>query len=114
MVIRVGGFFITNIKIGEVIASRSLTIKNADGKTSEFVVLIGKPCLTEGSSNFYAPYQFRGIGKENVKYAAGVDTVQAIQLAMVMIGAELDAINSKTGNNIRWECRDESGDFGFP
>jgi len=103
-----------NIDIGDVIASRSLTIENVDGKISEFVVLIGKPCRTEGSSNFYTPYQFRGIGKENVRYATGVDTVQAIQLAMVMIGADLDALNSKTGNNIKWECRDESGDFGFP
>lgn len=100
-------------ELGDIIASRSLTREEEDGNLSEVVVLIGKPRQMEDHSDFFAPYQFRGIGGEKIRYAAGVDAVQALQLAMMMIGAELAALNKKPGSKIAWDCGDD-GDFGFP
>ncbi len=101
-----------SFEIGDIIASRSLT-RERDGESTEIFVLIGKPRQIEDSSDFFAPYQFRGIGLEGIRYAAGVDAVQALQLAMVMIGAELVARSKKPGNKISWG-HGRNGDLGFP
>ena len=63
-------------------------------------------------SSFYTPYQLKGVGSERIKYAGGVDAVQSLQIAMKMIGVELEVLH-KPSSKISWECGEE-GDFGFP
>lgn len=101
------------VELGDIIASRSLT-REIDGNSVEVTVLIGKPRQLDDPPNYFTPYQFRGVGQERIKYAVGIDAVHALQLAMMMIGAELAAVNRKIGNKISWECGDEDGDLGFP
>lgn len=71
----------------EVIAERVLTIK--EGGLERLVsILIGLP-YTEADGACFCPYKIVGIGSEKTKSAAGVDTIQALQLVFVRIGAEL-------------------------
>ena len=97
--------------VGEVIATRRLHL--LDDETREIFVLIGKPRQFPDSSDYYCPFQVTGIGSGKVKYAGGVDAIQAIQLAMGMIAAELDALNNANRGRLRWEG-DERGGLGFP
>jgi len=60
------------------------------------------------------PYQILGTGDEKVRYAGGVDAVQALQLAMEKIGAELYfKLDRQLGGKLRWEAG-QQGDLGFP
>ena len=101
-----------NVELGEIIAHRSLT-KEKNGQNSEILVLIGKPQQMDEGYAFITPYQLRGVGTENVRYAGGVDTIQSLQLAMKMIGVELEVLNNKPGIRISWDAG-EQGEFGFP
>lgn len=107
-----GEYIMENIELGDVIAQRKLEATRADGTKSELIVKIGTPKMFPDSSDFFAPYQICGLGDEEVWYAGGVDAVQALQLSMGMIGAELSALRSRRNVDIRWEG-DTTGRLGF-
>jgi hypothetical protein len=65
------------------------------------------------SDDTYCPYQITGAGDQRVRYAAGVDAFQAIELALKMIGADLSNLNRGLNGRLCWEC-DQSGGLGFP
>lgn len=96
----------------EIIASRYLDLVSADGTTSPVVINIGKPRQFPDSTDFFTPYQVCGVGKEEVWYAGGVDAVQSLQLVMGMIGAELMALKTSAGIELRW-AGDDFGGLGF-
>jgi hypothetical protein len=48
--------------VGEVIASRKLSLAQQEGPPSEVLVLLGKPQKTPGFDDFYCPYQITGAG----------------------------------------------------
>jgi hypothetical protein len=99
--------------VGQVIASRSI---RKDGSTDvAYVVDIGLPQQFPDSTNYYCPIQVTGKpqGKETILYSAGIDSVQALQLAMILIGGILFRLNEEAGGSLRWEG-DEKGDLGFP
>jgi len=97
---------------GEIIATRVLRL---GGETSgqEILVQIGKPCPFPDGKDYYCPYRITGLGESKVRYAAGIDAVQALQLVMEIIGADLCSRNRSCGGRLRWEG-DEGGDLGFP
>jgi len=100
-----------DIEIKEIIATRILYL--SENKEKKVLIIIGKPEQFPDHSDYYCPYKISGIGDEKVRYAGGIDAVQAVQLVMVMIGGELySSIEAKTGQ-LRWEG-DEEGDLGFP
>jgi hypothetical protein len=100
-----------NIVIKEIIARRTLYL--VDNKDKEIVVIIGKPNQFPDHQDYYCPYKITGLGDEKVRYAGGIDAIQAIQLAMVMIGAQLYTSNEAKTGHLRWEG-DEEGNLGFP
>jgi len=71
---------IDNFKLGEVIASRRLFVADEKARTLEVTVKLGKPKRFPGSADYYCPYQITGLGNERVRYAGGVDAVQALSL----------------------------------
>lgn len=99
--------------IGEVIASREFDLADKHDARKTLRVLIGKPQPTLESGGYYCPFQISGVGSEEIKYAAGIDAVQALQLVMVMIGATLRFLNEDLGGNLTWEGSSE-GELGFP
>lgn len=98
-------------KIEEVIATRN--ILSTETRDRVITVFIGKPRQFPDATDYYCPYQIVGLGSEKVKYAGGVDAIQAIQLAMYMIGADLYTSPEATSGHLQW-MGDEQGDLGFP
>jgi hypothetical protein len=99
-------------ELGDVIANRRYTVSNIESP-HEIVVAIGRPRMFPDSTDFFTPYQIRGIGDEKIRYAGGIDAVQSLQLSMTMIGADLYAHSELLKEKLIWEG-DENGDLGFP
>lgn len=98
--------------VGEVIAIRRLCLN--DDEKNEVFVTIGKPQPFSDSPDYYCPFQINGLlGRESVFYAGGVDAIQAIQLAMKMIGALLYTSDEAKQGRLRW-TGGSNGDLGFP
>jgi len=102
----------SEIELGEIIATRNLELIESDGTTSVVVVEIGTPRHFPDSTDYLTPYKITGGGKEKVCYAGGVDSVQSIQLVMRMIKAELNELRSRVSGDLRWVGDDEGG-LGF-
>lgn len=98
--------------VGTIIATRQLDL--ADGR--KVIVTIGKPEPFPGDAgaDYYCPYQITGIKRNKVRYAGGVDAVQALQLALEMIGADLETSDEARAGVLSWEAGSERGDYGFP
>lgn len=91
-----------------VIAERTLTC--AEDAQREVVVRLAKPELNLGGADYECAYRIVGLGIDITRFAAGLDSMQALQLAFAMVGAELAHIEQTTGFNLRF-C---DGDTGFP
>jgi hypothetical protein len=99
-------------KMTEVIATRQIEILCANGTRDQIGIEIGRPA--QGlASTFYCPYRLRGAGIDKELFGAGVDTVDALLNAMIMVGIELENLPSRVDGTLRWEGG-QPGDFGFP
>jgi hypothetical protein len=100
--------------VGEAIATRRLQFLGEPGR--EVLISLGRPRPSPDSpesGEYFCPFQITGAGDERVRYAAGVDGFQALELALKLIGSVLYRLNSQAGGRLRWEF-DESGGLGFP
>jgi len=79
---------INRIPLGEVMAERELKAVR-DGKSQVAIVRIGKPIKSVDATDFRCPYQVAGIGDDVIRSASGEDSMQALQLAIKMVGTEL-------------------------
>lgn len=97
--------------VGQVIATRHI---RKDGQNA-YVVRIGLPQPFPDSTDFYCPVQILTVSEDNIGigYSAGIDSMQALQLAMRYIGSMLLRLNEQCGGRLRW-VGDENGDLGFP
>jgi len=98
--------------LGIVIAERVIS----HTENGELTVKIGKPEIERGEARyFYCPFEVSGAGERHVlQYSVGVDAVQALQLAMLMIGSILRNLVSAKNGKLKWSQGQEEGDFGFP
>jgi hypothetical protein len=99
--------------VGEIVASRKLTLVRENEPKESIEVLMGKPQQTPGHDDYYCPYQIKGMGRNKVMAIHGIDSFQAMQLALNTIGVELAVINRDSGGKLFWEG-DERGNLGFP
>lgn len=101
--------------IGEVVAERQLYLEGQPRATIR--VMLGRPQRRPAPSNedfSLCPYQIVGVGDESVRAAGGVDSFQALQLALEMIGSELHLkYGVEHGHKLRWEAG-KGTDIGFP
>ena len=96
--------------LGEVIATRQLKLYGEPEK--DVVVKIGKPEQSE-HHDYCCRIQVTGVGNERVHGIYGVDSVQAIELAMRFLGSELQRLNTQHEGRLRWGDAPK-GWFGFP
>jgi len=94
-----------HVELGTVVAERVL---HSAALQNEVRVRIGCPQKT-AADDFITPYQIIGVGDQKIRFAAGLDAVQSLQLAFVMIGADIHSRLSDYG--LRWA--DGEGP-GFP
>lgn len=97
--------------LGTVIAIRELVLKDENGDRP-VTVRIGMPRPFDDGQDYFCPFEIDGMGKTTVQRAGGVDAVQALRLAMTMIGITLYASEEAKAGQLRW--LDEYGDLGFP
>jgi hypothetical protein len=106
-------FDITEIE--DVIAERRLYLEGQPD--TDIRIRVGRPqkAPSPTADGFVlCPFQILGIGTEKVRCAGGVDAVQALQLVMEMIGAELHLkLNRQYSGKLRWEAGKQT-DLGFP
>jgi hypothetical protein len=98
---------------GEIIASRMLYILDEEGNKRAVSVFIGKPEPSQGARGYECSYQIIGVGGQETQIATGSDSVQALQSAMVLVGANLDQLNQELGGRLFWNGG-PTGDLGFP
>ena len=76
------------------IARRRLTFEIA-GETREVTMILGEPRRMSETGDWSCPYQLLGIGRTKVRYAEGVDSAQALYLALEGISSELNDLNAR-------------------
>jgi hypothetical protein len=79
-------------ELGDVIAERVLTFESATGASTEVVVRLGRPVRDGSEPAWLCPYQVSGLGRDRVMAIFGVDSAQALLLALHTIPAELIAL----------------------
>ena len=105
--------------VGDVMAVRIYRLfddSNRIESSREVVLRLGKPQRSPGSmesEEYYCPFQLIGVGDERVRYAAGVDAFQAIELALTVIGGLMARLREEHKGRLRWDY-DDRGGFGFP
>jgi hypothetical protein len=83
------------VPLGQVIATRRFRLHRYPKKTIE--LRIGTPRAVDQDA--YCPVQLVGLGDEKVRPIFGVDTVQALQLAV----RYLEPLLLQFGDRLRWE-----------
>jgi hypothetical protein len=92
---------------GTIVAERTLTLV---GRTAAQVrIIIGKPRKDRRSSDYCCPYRLEGMGDGRVQESWGVDSVQALQLAMQAIRVQLEPHS----DSLEW-LGGQGGSLGFP
>lgn len=78
--------------LGTVVASRTLRYKPREGDVKEVVVRLGLPVPDESSGDWVCPYHISGIYvRSKVRAVFGVDSMQALILALHALPVELQA-----------------------
>ena len=95
--------------VGIVIATREFRL--SAGKT--VTVLIGKPEKFPDSDDYYCPYQILGLGNERIRRAGGSDSMQALELTLKKIGADLYTSKEFQSGELTWPGG-KAGDLGLP
>ena len=94
-------------ELGTVIARRVF-----DCGERNVMLEIGMPYpMDMGRPDCWCPYRITGIGAGEVKRIGGVDSVQALYLAMQRAAADLYASEEARAQVLRWLG---SGNFGLP
>jgi Domain of unknown function (DUF6968) len=99
------------VELGQVVAERRLRLLGHPDV--EVWVRLGqpRPFPDDPNKNYYCPYQIAGIGDARVRYAGGVDSLQALELALHILPTELDRLRQQHAA-LGWEDAPE-GDYGF-
>jgi hypothetical protein len=98
------------IDLGTVIAERRLRVTGRP--ELDVRVRIGMPrAFQEARADYFCPYQILGIGSGKVRYAGGVDALQALELAVLILPTELEALR-RDHPGLGWEDAPD-GDYGF-
>jgi hypothetical protein len=100
------------IQLGQVIAERRLFLDGIESVR----VLIGQPLLAHTPHLESAcPWRIEGMGSGKIRYAVGIDQVQAVWLAMQSIGGDLYASEEYRAGRLKAFANDnDHGDLGFP
>ena len=91
------------VELGKVIAERILHSPRLSNKV---LIRVGCPQRT-AADDFVTPFQIVGVGDEKVRFAAGLDALQSLQLVLQMIGADVHYRLKEY--ELRWAGGDDPG-----
>ena len=89
--------------IGEIIATRRLYYFDETNQKRTVSVFVGKPQESSDSPGYHCPFQVLGIGGQETHLAQGLDSIHALQSAMILIAAHLTQLNDEIGGRLSWE-----------
>ena len=98
--------------IGEIIATRRLYFFDEINTKRTVSVFIGKPQESSDLPGYHCPFQVIGIGSQETHLAQGLDSIHALQSALILIAAHLNQLNDEIGGKLSWEGGPE-GELGF-
>jgi hypothetical protein len=98
--------------IGEIIATRRLYFIDESDRKRTVSVFLGKPEESPDSPGYHCPFQVLGIGTQETHLAQGLDSIHALQSAMILIAAHLHQLNDEIGGKLSWEGG-LPGELGF-
>jgi hypothetical protein len=98
--------------IGQEIASRRLILKCGE-VTTQVLVRIGLPYPVQDQLSFHCPFEITGFGERRLGYAVGVDAIQALQLGMIMVDADLEYLAQTCNGSLSLKDGVDDGP-GFP
>jgi hypothetical protein len=93
-------------QIGEISFERPLALDGVDS----VMVVVGVP-RPHPEGDFYCPWRIRGLADGKVRSAYGIDAIQAMWLALHMIGAYLYTSDEGRARRLSWLGE---ADLGFP
>jgi len=98
--------------IGEIIATRRLYFLDEGNSKRTVSVFVGQPHESPDSLGSHCPFQIIGIGTQETYVAQGLDSIHALQSAMIMLAAHLNQLKDELGIKLSWEGGPE-GELGF-
>ncbi len=101
----------TPVQPDDTILERTLWLSDGMAKRP-VTVKVGKPYSVDDGRNFVCPFEIGGIEVTTLKSAMGVDSVQALWSALMIIGVALNASAEYKTGQLRWF--DDQDDLGFP
>jgi hypothetical protein len=92
---------LTKLKdVGQVIATRTLHVLGSPQE--RLTVKIGFPRAVSDGNDFFCPIQIVGDGEDRVFAAMGVDSLQALDLALKSVATRVDSLNRSLNGRLRW------------
>ena len=95
--------------IGEIIATRQLYL--VDDPATFIVVQVARPEPLDDGRHYTCAFRVLGFGSGEVQRVGGVDSLQALQLALSVMVAYLHYLNASVAGRLRW--KDDAGDLGL-
>lgn len=92
-------------QLGIIVGIRLL--REAGSNRKAVIVKVGKPRKQRGG-NWACPFQISGLGLRKIEYGHGVDSIQALLMAIEGIRTRLE----QSGKQLTWDGGDP-GDTGF-
>lgn len=97
-----------------IVAKRRFLVTSSTGEETEARLEFGIPySFSSTGEDFRCEFRVIGIGDEKTRYGDGVDSLQALQLAMNIASAYLEGLVHSQKLNIRWEAG-KPGELGLP
>jgi hypothetical protein len=90
--------------INSVIAERKLSYEDDAAHCKDVCVILGKPTESD-KGDYFCQVQILGLGDEKLRPIYGIDSMQALQLALRFISSQLDDHRK----NLRWVENEDSG-----
>jgi hypothetical protein len=97
-------------RIHDVVLSRILRLAGSDAPV---LITVGRPEQFPDSHDYFCPYQVTGLGRDHVRYGAGVDPMQAMLLTLKMIGADVYSSAAYKAGKLSW-LEEGNPDLGLP
>ena len=101
-----------NVNLGTVIASRTVKWRPEEGTNADVSIVVGTPQDASEFAGVLVPFQIIGLGRDRVRFAVGVDGIQAFLLALRMIRADLERLQLDLNGRLVW-LDDDSGSCGL-
>ena len=93
------------LKPEQIIAERRMTLNTGPGNTTEVKVALSRPMKSANEAEYACSVQILGLGDEKTRSIYGVDSMQALQLALRFASQMLEDHRK----NLRWLGNEDIG-----